>query len=110
MMKPTAASLFPSRFTLSNGYPEASHPYGQPINGRTVWHVSSIARKDCPPGALFPSLPVSAWTVTRYDDKPRAYHVKHCADFSPVHFTARSLVAALAGIVERCDESGAPRE
>lgn len=108
-MKTKLPGLFPSRFTVSNGYPEASFPYGQPTNARTVWHVSSIAQKDCPPGSLFPSLPLSAWSVTRHDDTPRAYHVKHHADFSPIAFTARSLAAALAGIVERCDETGATR-
>lgn len=83
---------------ISPGYPTASYPYGKPIHGRTVWHVSTIARKSCPPNSLFPSLPVAAWTVTRYDDTPRKFHVKREADFSTEHFTARSLRKAIAWI------------
>jgi hypothetical protein len=80
--------------TVAGPYPTASYPYGKPVACRTIWHVSTVARR-ATPGGLFPSLPVASWTITRYDDAPRKYHVRHESDNSTAHFTARSLRDAL---------------
>ncbi len=96
----------PFPFTVSPDYPTASFPWGKPVHGRTVCHVSSIAQRPLTGEGLGLSLPVSAWTITVYDDTPRAFHVRHESDFSKLVFTARSKRAALAGIAERCDENG----
>ncbi len=85
---------------ISAGYPTANYPYGLPVLGRTVWHVNTIAKRDCPPGSLFPSLPVASWVITKYDDQKRKYHARHASDFSVRHFTATSFSKAIAGIME----------
>lgn len=79
---------------INGPYPTASYPYGRPTAERTVWHISTLARRVVP-GSIFPDLPVSAWTVTRYDDKPGRYNVHHDTDNSPKHFTARSFRAVV---------------
>ncbi len=94
-------------FEVSPWYPEASYPWGKPMHERRIRFVSSLAKRPIGDSKIGLELPLSAWKITVYDDKPRRFNVYHAADFSTKHFTARSLRAALQGIRERCDERGA---
>ncbi len=69
---------------------------------RRVCYVSAIATKRT---AVFVDLPLSLWTITVYDDKPRTFNVKLASD-SPLGFHTNSFRKALDGIASCCDQQG----